>query len=352
MGVINHDDVPRRRYDEASRFFAEMNRLKPEIPGSHVRMDLGIAGADFDNQQAHKTCPMGLPAPMEDAILLHRHCHDQGIACGFIHPEDDLTRLKVFYVPHWVMRKPEWTARVEAFVAQGGTLILSALTGTRDLHNHIPMVQAPAMGLAEPAGGKVQEFGRLAAPDATGLFPPRPDRHVGAHVPGTLADAASASRQYRFTLGNQEFTAARRYEKLALAQGTKVLGQWSTRCHEGTPAITARSHGTGRVVYVGTYLTPELAAQPIEVVCAPAGVVPLLPNLPAGVEVSVRQPADRTLYFIQNTTKAPASLSGVLAGTDLLTDRPVNGVLTLKAYGCDVIKVSKARHDKIMAPTD
>lgn len=49
-----------------------------------------------------------------------------------------------------------------------GSLILSALTTTRDAHNHIPATQAPVAGLAELAGVKVAEFGRLAGPGASG----------------------------------------------------------------------------------------------------------------------------------------------------------------------------------------
>ncbi len=97
---------PRRRYEEASQFFHELKALEPHLLGTHVRMDLGIAGADFDNQEAHKTYPIGWPAPSDDANLLHRAAYHRGIACGLIHPEDDLSPLKVLYVPHWVMWKP------------------------------------------------------------------------------------------------------------------------------------------------------------------------------------------------------------------------------------------------------
>ena len=339
MGVIDHDDVPRQRYAEATQFFGEMNRLAPQILGTHVRMDIGIAGADFDNQEAHKTYPMAMPSPLDDAILLHRQCYEIGIACGFIHPEDDLSRLKVLYVPHWVMWKPEWTARVADFVAGGGTLILSALTGTRDSHNHIPMVQAPGMGLAELAGVKVVEFGRLTGPDANGMFPPWPDSYVGAHQPATRPPAASAGRKYRFSLGNQDYTASHLYEQLELAPGTEVLGRWTDRWLEGGAAVTSRNHGRGRVVYVGTYLTPELAAGLVQTLCNPAGALPLVPNLPVGVEVSVRQNADRTLYFLQNTTELTREVAGVPTGTDLLSGEPVTGALTLGPYGCAIIKV-------------
>lgn len=338
MGVIDHDDVPRRRYDEATQFFHEINRVKADVLGTHVRMDVGIAGADFDNQEAYKTYAMGLPSPAEDAQLLHQHCYHAGIACGFIHPEDDLSRLKVLYVPHWVMWKPEWTPRVDAFVAAGGTLILSAMTGTRDSDNHIHRVQAPGAGLAELAGVKVYEFGRLTAPGADGLFKFPMGGVNGAVLPGCVAPAHSASRSYTFTLGNQTFTAAHLYEKLDLLPGTEVLGQWSNRHLAGTPVATRRAHGKGQVVYLATYLTPELAAQLTQTVIEPAGVVPLIADLPSNVEVSMRQADGRALYFVLNTGAEPVTIPIAPKGTDLLTGAATAGPLTLGAYGCAVIR--------------
>jgi beta-galactosidase len=276
---------------------------------------------------------------LEDALILHRHCYRAGIACGFIHPADDLTRLKVLYVPHWVMWKPEWTPQVADFVAKGGTLILSAMTGTRDIDNHIHRQLAPGAGLSELAGVKVVEFGRLVGPGASGLFEPWKDGVNGGHQAASRPDASSASRQYRFTLGNREFTAAHLYEQLELAPGTEALGQWSNRFLQGQTCATQRRHGAGRVIYLGTYLTDELADALQTAVLAPAGVQPLIADLPEGVEVSVRQAQGRALWFITNTTDAPQQVAGAPVGVDLLTDTPCIGALALEPYGCAIIKV-------------
>ncbi len=340
MGVIDHDDQPRRRYAEASQFFGEMNRLKPEILGTHVRMDVGIAGADFDNQEAHKTYAMGLPSPLEDATILHRYCYNAGIACGFIHPDDDLTPLKVLYVPHWAMWKPEWTPRVAAFVAAGGTLILSAMTGTRDGDNHIHRSLAPGAGLSELAGVTVVEFGRLAGPGASGLFPPWPDGPTGGYAPASVLPATSATRSCTHQIGNREFKAAHLYEALDLAPGTEALGQWSNRFLKGTPSASVRQHGAGRVIYLGTYLTEDLVEALDTAALAPAGAVPLIAGLPAGVEVSVRQAVGRALWFITNTAAESVTVSEVPLGVDLLSGLACTGVLTLGAYGCAIIKIT------------
>src|SRR5437899_9090553 len=94
--------------------------------------------------------------------------------------------------------------------------------------------------------------------------------------------SSSAERKYHFTLGNRQFEAAHLYELLEVGPNTEVLGSWSSRFCAGQPAITSRQLGRGRVVYIGTYLTPELAEAIADVVLTKAGVCLCCPNCPLG----------------------------------------------------------------------
>ena len=78
----------------------------------------------------------------------------------------------------------------------------------------------------------------------------------------------------------------------------------------------------------------------VDIVLANAGIAPLLPELPAGVEVSIREADDRKLMFVQNTGDLPTIVSNVPPGTDLLTSGPVTGKLQLEPYGCAVIRLT------------
>ncbi|APG95642.1 beta-galactosidase [Sinorhizobium americanum] len=337
MGIIDHDDVPRRRYEEAAAFARDIARIKKDLLGTTVRMDVAIAGADFDNQEAYKTYPMGMPSPLENAVHLHRYCHSKGIACGFIHPEDDLSRIKLLYVPHWVMWKPEWNANIEAFVRNGGTLVIGAMTGTRDEHNHIPTVRAPGRGLSELCGVRVEEFGRVAEPGADGLFGLN-GTEFGLHNPARRLAASSAARGYTFVLGNREHEAAHLYELLEVDADVEVLGRWSSRFASGRAAITSRRVGEGSAIYMGTYLTDALVESLAEQVFARAGIAPLVADLPANVEVTVREAADRKLLFVLNTDEGPVDLSSLPSGVDLLSGKELDGRLTLGHHGCAVIR--------------
>jgi beta-galactosidase len=302
-------------------------------------MDVGIAGSDFDNQEAHKTYPIGLPSPQDDAVLLHQYCYDRGIACGFIHPEDDLSKLKLLYVPHWVMWKDEWTERLKAFAEKGGTVVVGARTGTRDENNHVIRQTAPGTSLSKLTGVQVEDFGRLAAPGAKGLFDVM-ERSGGLVVPPNRP-AESHRRERRFKIGNRELTAGYFYENLTVDAGVETIAVWSNRYADGMAMATSNTVGKGRVVYLGTYLTPDLTEALSERLFGEAGIEPLIADLPEGVEVTMRMNADRRLLFIQNYTDKPTVLSHVTAGVDLLdAGKPVDGHLSLDGYGCAVVQLS------------
>lgn len=337
-GILDHDDVPRRRYAEAQRFGKAFQRIGNDVLDTVVRMDVGIASSSFDNQEAHRSYPLGLPEIQAAAAVLHRHCYDRGIACGFAHPEDDLSRLKVFFVPHWVIWTEDWTALVEAFVRAGGTLIVGARTGTRNEDNHVIRDTPPGSGLAELCGVHVDEFGLLTPPGGKGLA----DQMIRAQGVMQLPSrpAESSRRSHFVKVGDRRVEASHCYELLKPAEGTEVLAQWDARFTSGTPAITSRKVGRGRVVYVGTYFTSELADAFIPMLLKQAGVGPLVEDLPAGVEVSLREGQGRKVLFLQNTTADPATVPSVPVGAELLEQvQHAGGSLSLAPYGCAVIKL-------------
>ncbi|MDO5897374.1 beta-galactosidase [Agrobacterium sp. Azo12] len=339
MGILDHDDVPRRRYEEARHFASDINKIKSKLLGTSVQIDIGIAGADFDNQEAHKTYPIGLPSPVEDAVHLHRFAYQNGYATGFVHPEDDLSRLKVYYIPHWVMWDNAWTPKLRSFVEAGGTVIVGAMTGTRDRNNHIIREQAPGAQLCELTGVRVEEFGRVVAAGGQGLFQ-RNAPDAGMYVPPQVLPSSSSERSYKMQIGNREATAEHLYETIEIADDVKVLGSWSDRSLAGKPMLTERNVGQGRAIYLATYLTPEVVELLVSTVIAQSGAEPLVEDLPSGVEVSLRTAEDRRLLFVINTTSESRSFKALPAGQDLLTDSAVSGATELAGYGCLVIELS------------
>lgn len=339
-GVLDHDDVPRRRFKEAQRFGTTMQRIGKEVLGTVVRMDVGIANSSFDNQEAHRTYPLSLPEPQNAATALHKHCYDRGVACGFAHPDDEqLSKLKLFFVPHWIVWTPEWTQKLERYVRDGGTLVIGARTATRNLDNHVIGETPPGAGLSALCGMTVEEFGLMAPPGAHGLSEQMSRPEGVLHLPQRPAE--SSRRQHFVRIGDSRVQAGHCYELLKPADGTEVIATWDSRFIAGQPAATQRTLGKGSAVYLGTYLTGPVAEALIPQLFEVAGVKPLLAEVPVGVEVTCREGDGRTLMFLQNTRAEATRIVGTPAGHDLITDRAhTGGELKLEPYGCAVLRLN------------
>ncbi|MFC0268982.1 beta-galactosidase [Kushneria aurantia] len=337
MGLLDHDDIPRRRFDEACQVGRDIAAIREPLMGTRVRIDVGIAAADFDNEIAHTTYPLGLPSPQDDATLLHRICFERGVATGFVHPEDELARLKVFYVPHWLIWKAGWSEAIRRFAEAGGTVIIGARSGTRDVHNHVIRQPAPGPELSELTGVTIEEFGRLAAPDQDALT--SRDMPPAGHFVPTERPTESSRRRYRFNFMGRELTAGHCYEIVEPAADTEVLARWSNRFLAGRAVITRRRLGRGQLLYLGTYLSDELAPVLLDWLVENAAVAPLIDDLPAGIDVTMREADDRRLLFVMNTEHREYRLDTLPQGTDLLSGNRVDGTLTLAGYDCAVIRL-------------
>ncbi|TKB83537.1 MAG: beta-galactosidase, partial [Mesorhizobium sp.] len=162
----------------------------------------------------------------------------------------------------------------------------------------------------------------------------------GANTVRKKLPATSASRQYELKIGNAQVMAAHLYELLNVAPGTEVIGSWASRFAEGQAAMTSRKVGKGNVIYLGTYLSDALVEVLADQLLAPAGIAPLIADMPAGVEATIRESKDRRLLFILNTLGEPADVPNIPKGTDLLGDAQVKaGRMRLPAYGCSIIEL-------------
>ena len=144
-----------------------------------------------------------------------------------MHPADDLSDLKVYIIPHWALFNPAWLPNLQAWVENGGTLVIGARTATKDWNNNV-VAETPPGILSKLAGIKVIEYGRQNAPDKRRL----PIRFPKGRV------------------GTEDW-----YEVLEIYPGAGTMARWDERHISKKPAITMKKVGQGAVIYVGTILT-------------------------------------------------------------------------------------------------
>ena len=312
-GVLDHDNVPRRRYREAAQLGRELARVGPAVLGTSVEVTVGVAGADFSAQWGHEPITHGLPSPRNMAESVHGHFYTTGHAVGCVHPGDSLAGLTVYFVPHFAVFDPAWIAGWTSWVEAGGVLVIGARTGSKDLNNNVVAETLPG-SLRGLVGATVEEYGRQNRPEK---------RPLGLAFIGTEGTAPVPTEWW--------------YETLRPAAGTEVAATWAGRHLGGEPAVTLRRVGRGAVLYVGTYFTASVVAA-LEPVLVGLGALPKPAVRVAGVETVVRAGAGKRLRFYINHNEVAVEVPLVRAGEDLVTSGHVEGMLSLNAGEVAVVQ--------------
>lgn len=307
-GILDHDDAPRRRYRELAQLGDELGRVGPAVLGTAVRVDAAIAWGDFDAHAANAGYACGLPGDRGARDAVHRHLFDAGVAVGMVHPADDLSGVKLYWLPHWELIRPEWVEPLTRWVEAGGVLVVGARCGTRDACNRI--VDRAWPGVLRPlVGATVEEFGRLNHP---------------------------AARPLALRIGDAALPAEHWYEALAPDPGSEVLATWEGMHLDGAAAATRRRLGRGQAVYLGAWSTPATVAALMPGLLRDAGIAPL-PGAAPGVQVVCRAGGGRRLWFVLNHSDAPIAVAAPEAGRDLIADRAVAGTIALPRFGVAAI---------------
>jgi beta-galactosidase len=309
-GILDHDNVPRRRYFEAERLGQEMAKLGNEILNTSVHVDIGIAAGDFDVEEGDRAISLGLPSPEAMAEKVHCFFYKHGAAVGCVHPLDDLSGLKLYVIPHWPIFDEAWLPDLERYVKKGGMLVIGARSGTHDLNNHVTGVTPPGV-LQKLAGVRVDEYGKQNQP---------------------------LKKPMQIDFSGETVLTEYWYEKLLLEKGVQAVGRWAGGYLEGEPAVICHKLGQGWVFYVGTYLTDSVL-EPLFSIIRQHLKVPLFQaDTSESVEVILRENKDKRVWFYINHTDKTCQVKMPVKGINLITGKETGSVLTLDKNEVAVVK--------------
>ncbi len=246
--------------------------------------------------------------PSVDAsnIAETRRWHDAfyraGIPTDFRQSTDDLSGYRLVVVPMQYLVTDAGAANLDAYVRSGGHLVVTYFSGIADENDHIRLGSYPG-AFSDLLGVRMEEF-----------FPLR----EAESVPLSAFGAGSC------------------WSELGRATTAEVLAQVEDGPVAGSPAVTRNHAGKGRAYYVATSLSADGLAGFLPVLCADAAVAPLVPDLPANVEVVRRSREGTDWTFCINHGMDDVRLP--LSGAELISGGDVDGGLSLPAGGVAVLR--------------
>lgn len=308
-GILDHDNIPRRRYNEFAQEGRELKAIGKHILGTAVRVDVGIC-FDYEQDHAQAVMEMGRTSPASQRELMLGQLMRKKIATGYVNESDSYEGLKVLILPSTVMMDADLANKLEAFVSNGGILLATATSGQRDRNNNAIGETPPGL-LRSLFGITVEEFGK------------------------------TEHRQMNLTWDDVSIESD--YYEIIKCESAEAIGHWEfeenfeVEAAHGEAGLSRNHFGKGQAFYLGTFINESNVGAILDVVCKAAKIQPLADGA-ENVCVIERRNRDRRLTFVLNNYPSEQKVQSLPSGHELLTDNPCEGVLTMPPFGVVIVQ--------------
>ncbi len=309
-GVLDHDDVPRARFEEFKQEGRELQTLGPRIAGSRVISQIAAlkdfeAEWAFDHQFLTKETTVGTVFnALFQAASERRHNID------FVSRTADLSGYRLVFASQLALMDDELAARLQRFVAQGGWLVMSAHSAIKDRDNAFTARTLP-LGLTNLFGLALDSFQTYRPPSRTNN--------------AVRLDDGGALPVHVFAEVLRPVTA-------------RVIGRWERDYLKDSPAVTERPFGKGKAIYYGSLFNLDAVRYLIKRYSGELGLKPILADAPEQVEVTRRTKGTTDFYFLLNHGDSPATLKVGDGFRDVLAGEQAAPSLTLAPFGYRVLQ--------------
>ncbi len=288
-GILDADNRRGRKFREVQSFFREVPQYAQALEAP-IHSDVAIV-YDYDSLASFRIQRQSLlldcPGEMKK---LYKAFYDRNISVDVIPAEADLTGYQIVLLPQLTVMKPEFQAKAERFVREGGTLVLTYRTGVKDPDNNLFFGEVLPVGYAGLAGVTVAETESLQEQNA---FPV-----VGE---GAFAGADGYGGVFRDMLEVRD---------------AEVLYRYGDSFYREFAAATRKRQGPGAVYYLGCSLDEGTISRLAETILTERGIE-AIPS-PEGVEIVTRGGAGQKIRMLMNHNAFEAEALGI----------------TLPPYGC------------------
>jgi beta-galactosidase len=311
------DGRPVPVYDEVKQVGDEFEKAGTALSGTSPHASVAIIHS-YDSRWAINFQRHSAKFdPVAELIAFYRPLRDQTQAVDVISPDAPLDGYKLVVAPALNVLPQPIADRLIAYVKAGGHLVLGPRSGMKDEYNALNPQRAPGP-LVDLLGARVSQFYAL---------------DTDVPVSGNLGSG---------TANIWAETLAPTLETFALGSGAPhallTYGP-SNGWLDNQPAAITRTVGTGSITYIGAWLDQPLLNSLTASFVKNAGVQPILPGVPDGVEVCPRSGSDKSVLILINHTVAAQHIALPATMTDLLSvgSSKVSSV-DLPKYGVAVLQ--------------
>ena len=312
-GILDYDNRDNRKLAEVKDVFTRINAVG-ETAGSDYKAKVGLV-RDYDNtwdaavDRWHERLLKQSEAEIWYAAQVSHTPLDyvQLLASTEV---TELCKYDVLFYPHPEILTRERADLLEEYVRQGGTLILGARTGQKDLTGQCVMMPMPGL-LSPVTGSDVAEF--------TFAGPADEPQHMlwdGQSLPtGIFSDILN-------TAGPE----------------AKILAVYEHDFYSGRAALIENPVGKGRVLHFGGTFTRENTAAFLKYTGVAEPFADII-HLPEACELAVKEKDGRSWLFVLNFAWTQQEAELKTSVTDLDTKEEITGKILLAPFETKVFRL-------------
>ena len=312
-GILDYDNRDNRKLAELRQIRDRAKAIR-EVAGAAYLSDVGLV-RDYDNiwDSELDIWHGRIAKASEKAVFTAAQLAHAPLDMAYLRKDtqaEELAKYKVLIYPHPLILTRERARVLEAYVQNGGTLILGARTGMKDGRGQCEMMPMPGH-LAKLTGTGVREF-----------------TYVGPMDGQVTMDWDGCS------LDTGIFNDVLECE----APDARVLASYSANYYEGAPALTERRVGQGRVLHFGGTFTRETVAALLRHTSAAEPWSDVI-ELPEDCEIAVREKDGARYVFVLNYAWSAQKIALKRPVTDMDSGERAEGEVLLRAFETKVYKL-------------
>jgi len=267
-GILDHDGVPRRRYEEVKRMGEELKNLT-ELAGSIYKAETAIIYS-YDIRWALEIQPNNPDFNyMEQIQKYYTGLFNQHVPVDIVHPLEDLSRYKLVIAPSLYLMTPEIKENLERYVRNGGTLVVTLRSGVKDWNNVVTDKTLPGE-LSDLLGIEIEEYCSMSPGEKY-------------HIKG---------------IGPERFTCKAICE-FVNPKNAEVIALYEDGPFAGKPVVTINRFGSGESIYVGADVDIEYIESLLFWLIT-RSKIDVIAMGSKDVEVTIREGKNGTFIFLLN----------------------------------------------------
>jgi beta-galactosidase len=311
-GILNYDNRDNRRLSEIAETSRDVKRLQEACGKSYVA-EVALL-SDYENEWDAEIDDWHRCISQDSIHNWFQTCQYEHVPLDMVYindktPLSELLPYKMVVYPHPIILSEARAALLKQYAEAGGTVLLGCRSGYKDLDGKCPMMPTPGPA-AEMCGVTVEDFTFRA-----------------------VVEEKQTVRLFGKSISADVFN------DILCPEDCRVVGTYEQDFYKGSPAVTVKEWGKGKVYYFGGAFAEDTVKAFLEAegIGMPCGLDDVL-TLPREMELAVRG----DLVFLLNYMDYEIEVPCTAACTDKLSGETfADGKITMKPYGVAVLRLQE-----------